>query len=65
MSRTLKSRLHRAVPLAALVAIAAIAVPTASAADCTIAKNANCAGQDMRHLGSAMKGQNMSGANLS
>ena len=62
MTRTL---IRRAGVIAALAAVAAIAIPGAQAADCTVAKNANCAGQDMRHLGGAMKGKNMSGADLS
>jgi len=31
---------------------------------CTVAKNANCANQDMRHLGHKMRFKDMSGANL-
>ena len=56
---------RRGAIIAALVAVAAIAVPGASAAGCAVAKHANCAGQDMRHLGSTMKGKNMAGADLS
>lgn len=59
-----KTRVRRAlIPLAAL-AVAAAIVPTAGAADCTMAPGANCQNQDMRHLGNAMKGADMTGADM-
>ena len=64
MKTPIPKRAPLAVAVVALAFSALVAAP-ANAAACTVRDNARCAGQDMRHLGNAMKGHNMAGADLS
>ena len=64
MKTPIPKRAPLAVAVAALAFSGLVAAP-ANAAACTVRDNARCAGQDMRHLGNAMKGHNMAGADLS
>ena len=63
MTRTTKYARRMLVAAAALAAVALLA-PIAGASDCTVAKNASCRNQDMRHLGKQMMYADMTGADM-